>query len=57
MMTAQPDKDARLGQEQVWIKQLVLQAQQRGYYGKLIITMEAGQIRRVVKEESLHPPF
>jgi len=49
-------RDQEFERHRVWFNGLVAQAQARGFYGKLILTMEDGLIRRVVKEESLKPP-
>ncbi len=39
-----------------WLASLLSQIQLRGMYGRITIFFEAGQIVRVVKEESLLPP-
>ncbi len=39
-----------------WLASLLSQIQLREMYGKIIVIFEAGQIVRVVKEESLLPP-
>ena len=51
------EKRDRMERQSSWVSQLVAQAQVRGFYGKLVITMESGEVRRVVKEESLKPPL
>lgn len=50
------DRKKQREQHLVWLTQLIAQAQLRGFYGTLSVTMEDGVIRRVVKEESLKPP-
>ena len=54
--TTKSDARGQQEQDRAWMAQLISQAQTRRYYGKLVVTMEDGVIRRVVKEESLKPP-
>ena len=46
----------KLEEQRRWIEQLVSSAQMREFYGKIVISFEAGKVQRVVKEESLKPP-
>ncbi len=39
-----------------WLASLLSQIQMREFYGKMTLTFEKGRIKRVQKEESLHPP-
>ena len=48
--------DSQFEKDSAWLVGLLAQAQTRRFYGKITIVMEEGQIRRVVKEESLRPP-
>ena len=49
-------KNKRDERELLWVQQLVAQAQMRRFYGKLVLVMDDGEIRRVIKEESLKLP-
>lgn len=51
-----PKRAKRLDQDRVWVEGLLAQAQSNHFFGKLVITLEDGQVRRVIKEESLKPP-
>ncbi len=42
--------------DRLWLTQLVAQAQARSFYGRITITLKAGQIERVAKEETFIPP-
>lgn len=57
MLTVSEKRKKREEHERIWLIGLLAQTQHQSYYGKLIITMEDGCIRRVVKEESLKPPY
>jgi hypothetical protein len=49
-------KELKHESDKNWLVGLLSQAQLRRYYGRLILVLEDGVIRRVVKEESLKPP-
>lgn len=51
------ERRRELEMQTAWLESLVAQAQLSHWYGKLIITMEDGEVKRVVKEESLKPPL
>lgn len=42
--------------DKAWIGNLIFTAQERKFYGKLVLIFEDGVLRRVVKKESLLPP-
>ena len=48
-------RDEKLNADRSYLATLFAQVQTRGFYGKITLIMEAGEIRRVVKEESLMP--
>ncbi len=39
-----------------WVNGLIVSAQKRGWYGKIVIEVKRGMIDVVIKEESLKPP-
>lgn len=39
-----------------WMDQIITMIQNRKWFGKLTIHFEAGELKRLVKEESLLPP-
>jgi len=39
-----------------WIKEVIQALMDNGWYGKLVISFEAGKITLVRKEETLKPP-
>lgn len=56
MDAAKIRRQKRDERERKWVEQLLAQAQLRGFYGKLILIMDDGEIKRVIKEESLKLP-
>ena len=55
-MAHKDEMDQAKQKQRTWMLQVLAQAQVRGYYGKLVLIMEDGMLRRVIKEESLKPP-
>lgn len=39
-----------------WACGQVVQASEDRFYGKIIVVMEAGVVKRIIKEESIEPP-
>lgn len=52
-MTAAQDKEAH---DIAWVLSHLRRATSRKFYGRVTIYIEAGRIRRLVKEESVIPP-
>jgi hypothetical protein len=45
-----------MGLEKAWLNNIISQIQVKKFYGKITIILEAGEVKRVIKEESLKPP-
>ena len=43
-------------EQRVWVQSVVASAQERSWYGSIVIKMEGGIIKRVEKTEILMPP-
>jgi len=41
----------------MWLGELVKEAQQKEFYGRLVVVFEAGVIKRIVREESIVPAY
>lgn len=50
------DRGRKQKAQMIWIESMLATVQVKRWYGSLILKVEDGMIRRVVKEESIMPP-